>query len=88
LVAQTSPLLLQGIAWWLLWLDHGSSPLEKDGTRLWQRRCWPLWFKAVGMHAGVGSWHSWGGERQLRSGLESLAEAERASEFRNCTERK
>jgi len=40
------------------------------------------------MHAGAGSWHSWGGERQLRSGPESLAEAERASEFRNCTKRK
>jgi hypothetical protein len=40
-------------------VDHGNSPLEKDDTGLWQRRCWPLWSKAVGMHDEAESWHSW-----------------------------
>jgi hypothetical protein len=72
-------------AWRLLWFDHGSSPLEKDGTGLWQRRCWPLWFKVVGMHDDVGVGIHGGGEQQLRSGPESLAEAEHVSQWRKCT---
>jgi len=47
---------------------------------LWQRRCWPLWSKAVGMHGDVGIGIHGGGEWQWRSGPESLAEAEGASE--------
>jgi hypothetical protein len=43
-------------AWWLLWFGYGSSP--EDGTELWQRRCWHLWFEAVGMQDGAGASNS------------------------------
>jgi len=32
--------------------------LEEDGTELWQRRCWHLWFEAVRMQDGAGAGNS------------------------------
>jgi len=57
LAAHYVSLLQQCMAATLVW-SWKFTTLEEDGTELWQRRCWHLWFEAVGMQDGAGAGNS------------------------------
>jgi hypothetical protein len=57
LAAHYVSLLQQCMAAALVW-SWKLPTLEGDGTELWQRRCWHLWFEAIGMQDGAGAGNS------------------------------